>query len=223
MKPKLWISHVLGALVFFTVIYISAGTLHFWQGHVYVGLGLLMMLLNYTVLRVDKALLEERSKPGLNTKPWDKRILGLSFLATIAMFIVAGLDAGRFHWSPKFPWYIALIGIVLTATGQLLFMIAQKQNKFFSSTVRIQTDRSHTVCNEGLYKVVRHPGYLGSLLQAIGFPLLFGAVWSSIPVGVSILLQLIRTKMEDDTLQNELSGYSDYAQQVKYRLIPFIW
>jgi len=149
--------------------------------------------------------------------------LGLTFLATIAMYIVAGLDSGRFHWSPDFHWSLYLSGIILTITGQLLFLIAQKQNKFFSSTVRIQTDRGHTVCESGLYKVVRHPAYMGSTIQALGFPLLFGSLWSIIPVSVLILFLLIRTHLEDNTLKNELQGYNEYSLKTRYKLIPYIW
>ena len=116
-----------------------------------------------------------------------------------------------------------MVVIVLTIIGQLFFLIAQKQNIFFSSTVRIQTDRGHTVCETGLYKVVRHPAYLGSVIQAIGFPLLFGSLWSIIPVSISIILLLTRTYLEDKTLKNELKGYIEYTLKTRYRLIPYLW
>lgn len=223
MKGNLFIKQLVGTLVFFTVIFISAGRFMYWQGLVYVGIGLFMMVMNYTVLRVDSELMAERSKPGIGAKKWDKSILGLSFLVTIAMYVTAGLDSGRFHWSPDFHWSLYLPGVILTATGQLLFLTAQKQNKFFSSTVRIQTDRGHTVCETGLYKVVRHPAYLGSVIQSIGFPLIFGSLWSIIPISFSILLLVIRTNLEDKTLKEELNGYTAYTQKTRYRLVPFIW
>src|SRR3569832_878086 len=141
-----------------------------------------MMVMNYTVFSIDPGLLQERSAPQQGTKPWDKAILGFTSLATITMYVVAGLDSGRYHWSPQFPVMISLAGIMLTIAGQLLFLIAQKQNKIFSSTVRIQTDRQHTVCDKGVYTFVRHPGYLGFVIQLIGFPMLFGSLWSIIPV-----------------------------------------
>ena len=159
----------------------------------------------------------------MDTKKWDKAILGLSLLVTITMYITAGLDSGRYHWSPDFHWGLYLLGIILTISGQLLFLIAQKQNKFFSSTVRIQTDRGHVVCETGLYKVVRHPAYLGSIVQALGFPLLFGSLWSILPIGLLIVLFLTRTSLEDKTLKNELKGYLEYANKTIYKLIPFVW
>lgn len=223
MKSSLFYKQTLGTILFFTVIFISAGHFCYWQGLVYAFIGLVMIILSYTVLQLDPDLQKERSKPGEGAKKWDKSILGLSFLATIGMFVVAGLDSGRFLWSPVFHWSVYVTGIILTVVGQLVFLIAQKQNKFFSSTVRIQTDRGHTVCDTGLYKWVRHPAYFGSLVQTLGFPLLFCSIWSLIPVGFSIVLLLTRTCLEDKTLINELPGYREYSEKTKYKMIPLIW
>jgi protein-S-isoprenylcysteine O-methyltransferase Ste14 len=223
MKANLFIKQLFGTLVFFSAIFLSAGSFCYWQGLVYAGIGLIMLTLNYTVLRLDDELIKERSKPGEGVKKWDKVILGLSFLVTIGMYTVAGFDSGRFHWSPEFHWCLYVLGILLTITGQLLFLVAQKQNKFFSSTVRIQTDRGHSVCDTGLYKIVRHPAYMGSVIQSVGFPLLFGSQWSIIPVSVLIVFFVIRTHLEDMTLKQELKGYSEYMHQTKYKLIPYLW
>lgn len=223
MKTGYILKHLTGTLVFFLILFLSAGRFYYWQGLIYTGIGLIMGILSYTLLKPDAELLEERSKPGEGTKSWDKMLLGLSFLATIAMYIVAGLDSGRYYWSPDFHWSLTLAGIILTATGQLLFIVAQKQNRFFSSTVRIQTEREHTVCDTGLYKVVRHPAYMGSTIQAIGFPLLLGSLWSIIPVVFMIILHIMRTLWEDETLKKELKGYTAYTLKTKYRLIPFAW
>jgi protein-S-isoprenylcysteine O-methyltransferase Ste14 len=223
MKTSYLIKHFTGAFLFFTIIFISAGRINYPQGLIYLAIGLVMFLLNYTVFRIDSDLLIERSKTGEGTKTWDKAILGFSFLITISMYVIAGLDSGRFHWSPDFHWSLSLIGIILTASGQLLFLAAQKQNKFFSSTVRIQTDREHTVCETGLYKIVRHPAYMGSIIQLIGYPLLFGSLWSIIPVAILIILHLIRTYLEDKTLTSELRGYPEYSLKTRYKIVPYIW
>lgn len=223
MKTTYLIKHLMGTVVFFAILFISAGRIDYWQGLVYVAIGLIMFVLNYTVFRIDHELLNERSKPGEGTKSWDKTILGLSFLTTIAMFITAGLDSGRYHWSPDFNRGIYLAGIILTISGQLLFLIAQKQNKFFSSTFRIHTDREHVVCETGLYKLVRHPAYLGSIIQALGLPLLFGSLWSIIPVWLSLILLITRTALEDETLKKELKGYIEYSNKTRYKIIPFVW
>jgi protein-S-isoprenylcysteine O-methyltransferase Ste14 len=223
MKGSYFIKHLAGSLLFFLILFIGAGRLVYWQGLIYVAISLIMVSLNYTVLRPDPGLLRERSKPAEGTRKWDKQILAFSFLVTVAMYLSAGLDSGRYRWSPDFHWSLPAAGIVLTASGQLLFLVAQKQNKFFSSTVRIQTDRGQTVCDKGLYKVVRHPAYLGSDLQAVGFPLLMGSLWSIIPAAILLILTIIRTHLEDQTLKRELKGYPEYAEKTRYRIIPFAW
>lgn len=223
MKASYLVKSFIGTFIFFAIIFIGAGRIDYWQGLVYLAIGVIMSVLNYTVLRIDPELMNERSKPGEGTKSWDKAILGLSFLITISMYFTAGLDSGRYHWSPEFHWSLYLLGGILTGSGQLLFLVAQKQNKFFSSTVRIQSDRNHVVCDSGLYKVVRHPAYMGSIIQALGFPLLLGSLWSILPIVLLIVLFLTRTYLEDKTLQNELKGYPEYAAKTRYRIIPYVW
>ena len=96
-------------------------------------------------------------------------------------------------------------------------------NAFFSTAVRIQTDRGHTVCRTGPYRLIRHPGYLGTVLQSIAIPILLGSSWALIPGVAAVALMVIRTTIEDRTLQAELAGYHDYAQEVRYRLVPRLW
>ncbi len=223
MKKNYFIKHLIGTVVMLSVLFLSAGRFDYWHGLLFTLTSIIMLILNYTLLRPDAQLLEERSMPGSNTKQWDKKILGLLAVTTLILYIVAGLDSGRYQWSPHFPWPLYLIGIFATIVGQLFFLIAQKQNTFFSSVVRIQNDRNHQVYSNGLYSVVRHPAYLGMCIQSIGFPLLFGSVWSVIPVGITLILLIIRTNLEDSTLQSELSGYADYVKKTRYKLIPFIW
>jgi protein-S-isoprenylcysteine O-methyltransferase Ste14 len=223
MRASYILKHFAGTFIFFMIIFISAGRLNYFQGITYVIIGVITGTLSYTVLRPDSELLAERAKPGKGTKKSDLILLGVSFFATLAMYITGGLDSGRYHWSPDFRWSFYGLGILLTFSGQLLFLIAQKQNKFFSSTVRIQTDRAHKVCDTGLYKVIRHPAYLGSILQAIGFPLLFGSVWSIIPAGLIIILHIARTFLEDRTLTKALVGYPEYTLKTPYKIVPFVW
>ena len=97
------------------------------------------------------------------------------------------------------------------------------ENRFFFSTVRIQTDRGHVVCDSGPYRIVRHPGYAGNMLSLPGIVLALGSVWTLIPVAVALIISVIRTVLEDQTLQKELPGYRDYAQRVRYRLFPGIY
>ena len=107
--------------------------------------------------------------------------------------------------------------------GSLVGSWAMFANRFFSSHVRIQTERGHTVISEGPYRVVRHPGYAGGLISWLAAPVFFSSYWVIIPMVLVLIASVIRTALEDQTLLVELPGYKDYARKVKYRLIPGIW
>ena len=214
----------LGGMFFFIVIlFISAGRIEYYQGWMYASMSLLGWLMNFALTSDDTELLNERSTPPKDAKEWDKNILKLSALTTVIAYAVAGLDSGRYHWSPQIQWGTCLSGIVFMLIGQILFLSAKKTNRFFSSVVRIQNDRGHAVCEDGLYGFVRHPGYVGMIVSWIGFPLLLGSPWSVIPIFLAIVLLVVRTHLEDRTLMKELTGYRQYAQTTRYRLLPGIW
>jgi protein-S-isoprenylcysteine O-methyltransferase Ste14 len=136
--------------------------------------------------------------------------------------IVAGLDH-RFGWSPVFPLWLIVLGIFLTALGYAISAWAFIENRFFSSVVRIQTERGHVVCDSGPYRIVRHPGYAGNILPLLGIVLALGSVWTVIPAVVALVIAILRTVLEDRTLQEELPGYREYAHRVRYRLFPGIY
>ena len=138
------------------------------------------------------------------------------------MVIVAGLDH-RYNWSPEFPLWLIIIGFILISLGYALAAWALAENRFFPSVVRIQMDRGHVVCDSGPYRIVRHPGYAGNILPLLGIVLAFGSVWTLIPAAVALIIAVIRTGLEDQTLQEELPGYREYARRVHYRLIPGIY
>ena len=179
--------------------------------------------MNYWTVRNDSDMIKERSKVGEGAKSWDKIILGISGLLYLFSVVLAGLDSGRFHWSPNFHWSILTTGVILTFVGQIIFLIARKENRYFSSIVRIQSDRDHKVCDTGIYKIIRHPGYLGMSISLLAFPLITASVWCFIPIGISLILLILRTYLEDKTLKNELLGYNDYMKRTKSRIIPGIW
>ena len=136
--------------------------------------------------------------------------------------LVAALDM-RFAWTLNIgvTWHV--VGAVLFAAGLGLFGWAMITNAYFSTAVRIQSERGQTVCRTGPYTFVRHPGYTGTLLQSIGMPLLLGSWWALIPGLLAAGLMTARTTFEDRALQAELPGYVDFVQNVRYRLIPGIW
>jgi len=170
-------------------------------------------------------ILAERFKylKAQDVKSWDKVIAPLMALSlSFPIVIVAGLDH-HFAWSPPFPIWMNLLGLVLTTFGYSFAAWAFIENRFFSSLVRIQKDREHEVCNSGPYRIVRHPGYAGNILALPGIVLALGSVWTLIPVVIAIIIAVIRTELEDRTLQEELKGYKEYVQRVRYKLIPGIY
>jgi len=220
---QLLIKSLIGTLFFLLILFFSAGRINYWQGWLFASISIISVLLNSLALNNNGELAKERSTLKEGTKSWDKKILGLSAVILIITYIVAGLDAGRFQWSPGFHWSINAAGTVLIIFGEVIFLLAQRQNKFFSNVVRIQTDRGHTVCDTGIYKIVRHPAYFGMMITAIGIPLILGSLWSFIPSAFSIFLTVIRTSLEDKTLIRELNGYPEYTFKTPYRLLPYIW
>jgi protein-S-isoprenylcysteine O-methyltransferase Ste14 len=173
----------------------------------------------------------ERRHPGLmaerqniknvqSTKAWDKVLAPLMALSvSFPLVIVAGLDH-RFGWSPVFPLWLVELGFLLISFGYAFAAWALIENRFFSSVMRIQVDRGHVVCDSGPYRIVRHPGYAGNILALPGVVLALSSMWTLIPAAVALIIAVIRTVLEDQTLQEELPGYRDYARRVRFRLIP---
>ncbi|HCU18018.1 MAG: hypothetical protein A2X11_11220 [Bacteroidetes bacterium GWE2_42_24] len=223
MKVKFLIKSLITSLIFTIILFLSAGKVVYLQGFIFMATNLLTALMNFRTIRNDPDLMTERSKPGDGAKSWDKVILGLSGITYLIGVIIAGFDSGRFQWSPDFHWSIYAIGVLLTITGQVIFLTARKENKFFSSVVRIQTERGHSVCDTGIYRIVRHPGYSGMTISLIAFPLLTGSLWSIIPIMLAVSLLFIRTYLEDEALKKELQGYTEYSQITQKRLVPKIW
>ena len=135
--------------------------------------------------------------------------------------VIMGFDAVRYHWSAMPPWLI-IPGIFIFVPGSILGLRAMAVNKFFEWTVRIQEDRNQYICKSGPYKIMRHPGYAGLILSIFAYPLILGSWWGFVPNVILIFIIVIRTTLEDNTLQSELPGYGEYARQVKYRLKCFM-
>ena len=142
--------------------------------------------------------------------------------AFLAVYVVAGFDAGRFGWSALSPWLWPL-GLALFLAGMALLIGSMVVNPFFEKTVRIQTERGHRVIDTGPYRIVRHPGYAGFFGWILATPLLLGAWWAFVPAILSVAVMVARTALEDRTLQAELPGYRDYANKVRFRLVPYVW
>ena len=222
-KRQLWLRGVVGPLVMFGLLFLSAGRWDYWQGWLYIGISVVILLLMAVWLSPQAELIEERLHPGAGMKEWDKVYFAISTPMYVLCLVVAGLDVGRFGWTGALaPWVYAL-SYLLYLLGQGIFLWARYVNHYFSSVVRIQLDRGQTVCRAGPYRYVRHPGYIGGILFALAMPLLLGSIWALLPQIVAAGLLVWRTALEDRTLQAELPGYVDYVNATRYRLLPGLW
>lgn len=225
-SPRLWFGLIFTYLFIPLILLLCGGDFGWWQAWVFYVL--------FFVAGVGGRILAEKRHPGIllersnmqkaqSAKAWDKVLAPLMAISlSFPLVIVAGLDH-RYEWTPLFSTWINILGLVLITIGYAFAAWALVENRFFSSTVRIQTDRGHSVCDSGPYKIVRHPGYAGNLLALPGMVLAFSSVWVLVPAIVALIIAVIRTALEDRTLQEELPGYQDYTQRVRYRLIPWIF
>ena len=210
-------------LVLALLLFLPAGTWAWVRGWLFVLVFLVAFTLAALYLwRVNPEVVVARSRTHRGTKGWDRILLGFWFLAFGAIFPVAALDDGRFHWLPV-PWWACGLGYALLLAGVGVVTWAQAVNKFFELTVRIQADRGQKVIDTGPYAVVRHPGYVAAVLLCVGSALCLGSLWALIPTGLASALLVLRTRWEDQTLQAELPGYREYTQRVRYRLLPGVW
>ena len=226
VSTRQWIRLVVLYLLIPLVLLICGGDLGWWQAWLY--------SLVIFVTGIGGRMWAEQRHPGLlaerqniesmqNAKAWDKVLAPLMAVSIgFPMVIVAGLDH-RYNGSPEFPLWLIVMGFILISLGYAYAVWALAENRFFSSVVRIQTERGHVVCDSGPYQFVRHPGYAGNVLALFGIVLALSSVWTLIPAAVATIISVIRTVLEDRTLQEELSGYQDYARRVRYRLIPGIY
>jgi protein-S-isoprenylcysteine O-methyltransferase Ste14 len=227
VSPRQWIGLVVVYLSIPLVLLVCGGDFSWWQAWVYP--------LLIVATGIGGRIWAERRHPGLlaerqniekiqqSTKAWDKVLAPLMALSvSFPLVIVAGLDH-RHGWSPVFPLWLIVLGFILISLGYPFAMWALVENRFFSSTVRIQTDRGHVVCDSGPYRIVRHPGYAGNIPPLLGIVLALCSVWTLFPAAAALIIAVIRTVLEDQTLHEELPGYRDYARHVNYRLIPGIY
>ena len=225
-SPRQWIRLVVVYLLIPVILLLCGGDLGWWQAWLY--------SLLFIAAGIGGRMWAEQRHSGLmderqnienirNAKAWDKVLAPLMAVSVgFPMVIVAGLDH-PYNWSPEFPLWLIIIGFILISLGYAFAVWALIENRFFSSVVRIQVDRGHVVCDSGPYQIVRHPGYAGNMLALPGMVLALSSMWTLIPAAVALIIGVIRTVLEDQTLQDELPGYHDYARRVHYRLIPRIY
>ncbi|MCL4559994.1 MAG: isoprenylcysteine carboxylmethyltransferase family protein [Chloroflexi bacterium] len=223
-----WIRLIITYLLIPLILLVSGGDPGWWQAWIFSLLvvaagtgGRVWAERRHPGLMVERD--QARVKKASNVKPWDRVLAPLMAVSiSFPLVIVAGLDH-RFEWSPVFPFWLNILGLVLIGIGYTFGAWAFAENRFFSSMVRIQTDRGHVVCDSGPYQIVRHPGYIGNILPLPGIVLALGSGWTLIPAAAALIIIVVRTALEDRTLQRELPGYQDYARRVRFRLFPGVY
>ncbi|MBN9441300.1 isoprenylcysteine carboxylmethyltransferase family protein [Bosea sp. (in: a-proteobacteria)] len=224
MPPAKIAAYIVGLpLALFALLFLPAGDLRWRPGWLLIGFLVLAFGLSVLILlRVNPLIFRARSRFQPGTKGWDLTLLSVLLPVMVAELPVAALDAGRFQWS-SMPVSLVVIGYVMLAAGIAGTSWAQAVNPFFEPGVRIQSERDQRVVDSGPYGMIRHPGYSAALLMFWGLPLALGSFWALLPALIASVLLIVRTGWEDSLLQAELPGYRDYAQRVRYRLLPAIW
>lgn len=207
-------------LLMAVVLFVSAGTFHWPYAWIFILVSLLLVFMNAFILPPE--LIAERGKKKENVEKWDRQVTVLMIPLWGGIYCIAGLDL-RFGWTASYTTWIHLTGILFFIMGNAMVSWAMVSNHYFSTAVRIQYDRGHQVAATGPYRYIRHPGYLGMIVYHCFTPVLLGTLWALIPAFLTSLLFVIRTRLEDKTLKTKLTGYQEYADQVKYRLVPGIW
>lgn len=196
-----------------------------WQAWLYGILGVLSFVISRALAaRRNPDLLAERARylQHSDAKGWDKLLSPLVGLGGALIPLVVGLDA-LYGWSAPFSLPLNLLALLCLVAGYALSSYALIENPFFSGMVRIQTERGHQVVSSGPYRWMRHPGYAGALVAYLATPFFLDSIWALLPAMFLTVVLVMRTSLEDKTLQAELVGYREYAGRVRFRLLPGVW
>jgi len=178
--------------------------------------------LTWRLARSDPDLLKERNRKAENVERWDQIVIACYTGLLVGLLVLSALDAGRFRWSTVPIWVQLLAWIALCVAAAIIWHV-MAVNAYLSSWARLQEDRDQLVVTEGLYRHVRHPMYLGIILGFAGLPLVLASWWALIPALLIAGLFIYRTAREDRMLMQGLPGYQEYAEKVRYRLLPSVW
>ena len=214
---------ILGLAVFTILWFGVAGRVTWWQGWAFLFTFIIYVgILMWRLSKMDPDLVRERNLPADKAEAWDRVVMGIYTAILVVLLIVSALDGGRYVWS-AIPLGIQMIGWILLIVAGAIVWHVMMTNAYLSSWARIQDDRGQVVIQEGMYQRIRHPMYLGIMISFLGIPLILNSWWAMIPSIVIVGLFVYRTYREDQMLIDSLVGYAEYAEKVKYRLIPGIW
>jgi len=208
------------------VIMFASGDVRWAMGWIFAAFSFAFtMFSRLLIFRRCPDLIRERAESlkKADVEPWDRVLVPvIGILLPVAAAVLAGLDR-RFRWTPDFPFWLQAAAYAPMIFGAWLALRAATENAYFSAVVRIQADRGQTVVTTGPYRFIRHPGYAGGILNNLFFPVALGSPWACIPVVFLLILTVIRTALEDQTLIRKLPGYREYTEKTAKRLIPGVW
>jgi protein-S-isoprenylcysteine O-methyltransferase Ste14 len=225
MTPKTIVRMALVVVVFPLIPMIISGVWNWWEAWAYAIINILGFIVSRVLAaRRNPDIIAERARSMelQGAKSWDKILSPALAFGGLIILIVAGADKG-FGWTTPFLLNAKIVSLIVIVLGYAFGSWALIENKFFSGVVRIQTDRGHHVVTTGPYRFVRHPGYAGALWTYLAMPILLDSLWAFIPAVLLIGILVLRTSLEDRTLQAELPGYKEFTQKTRYRLFPGIW
>ncbi len=220
--PKLLVFGLVEFVVFGSMLFLPAGSFHYWQAWVFLAVvAVSAWVPTFYLLRTNPVALQARMRGGpiAETRMTQKVVIAGLYLSLAAMAVASSLDH-RFGWS-QVPTAICLMGDVLVAVGLGLVGLVIIQNSYAAATVRVEAGQ--TVVSTGLYGLVRHPMYTGNVIMMVGIPLALGSYWGLVFVFPGIIVLASRIRDEEKLLRHDLDGYREYTQKVRYRLVPGMW
>jgi protein-S-isoprenylcysteine O-methyltransferase Ste14 len=222
LNVRAWLALVIVALAMGLLLFVPAGSVHYWQAWVYLSIFMgASFLITLYLLSTDPALLERRLSGGpiAEKRPTQKFIMLCTSIGFVALLVVPGFDH-RFGWSTV-PLSVVVAGEVLVAIGFFLIALVYRENTFTSATIEIAENQK--VISTGPYAIVRHPMYASASLYPLGTPVALGSYWGLVPLAAMMPFLIWRLFDEERLLAKDLPGYTDYQKRVRHRLVPFLW
>jgi protein-S-isoprenylcysteine O-methyltransferase Ste14 len=219
---RLAASSVYGLGVFGLILFVPAGTLNYWQAWVFIAIFAVTTTVPCIyIARTNPAALQRRMRGGplAEGRTLQKIVVTGAFLGLFTMMAFSAYDH-RMGWS-QVPVWVSLLGDALVAAGLVISFLVVIQNSYAAATVTVESGQK--VVSGGVYTFVRHPMYVGTLIMMLGIPLALGSYWGLLFILPSVLVLAFRILDEEKMLTRELAGYSEYAQRVRYRLMPYVW
>ena len=223
MKKNLLIQAIIkflcGALIVGLLIFLSAGTLDFWNGWLFMGVLFVPMFIAGIIMLFKSPELLRKRLNAKEESEEQKQVILYSGLMFILGFVLAGLNY-RHEWI-ILPDIVVIIASIIFLISYILYAEVLRENEFLSRTIEVQENQ--IVVDTGLYGIVRHPMYMVTIFLFLSMPLILGSIISFLIFLIYPIVIVKRIKNEEKFLEQNLQGYTEYKQKVKYRLIPFIW